>query len=145
MDASFEITVLISLTVAVGIGSQVLAEYFRVPGIVFLLLMGILLGPSGLDWLHPGLLGGGLEVIVSLAVAIILFEGGLSLELRDLGRVSGSLRNLVSLGAFIAFVGGSLAAHSLAEFPWPIAFLYSALVVVTGPTVVAPPPQTGSC
>ncbi|USR91303.1 cation:proton antiporter [Phormidium yuhuli AB48] len=138
MDASFEITVLISLTVAVGIGSQVLAEYFRVPGIVFLLLMGILLGPSGLDWLHPGLLGGGLEVIVSLAVAIILFEGGLSLELRDLGRVSGSLRNLVSLGAFIAFVGGSLAAHSLAEFPWPIAFLYSALVVVTGPTVVAP-------
>lgn len=138
MDASFEITVLIALTVAAGIGSQVLAEYFRVPGIVFLLLVGILLGPSGLDWLHPGLLGGGLEVIVSLAVAIILFEGGLSLELRDLGRVSGSLRNLVSIGTLIAFIGGGLAAHAFAEFPWTIAFLYSALVVVTGPTVVAP-------
>lgn len=138
MDASFEIALLIVLTVAAGIGSQVLAEYFKVPGIVFLLLVGIFLGPSGLDWLHPGLLGSGLEVIVSLAVALILFEGGLSLELRDLGRVSGSLRNLVSVGTLIAFVGGGMAAHGLAEFPWPIAFLYSALVVVTGPTVVAP-------
>lgn len=138
MDASFEITLLIVLTVTAGIVSQVLAEYFKVPGIVFLLLAGLFLGPSGLDWLHPALLGSGLEVIVSLAVALILFEGGLSLELRDLGRVSGSLRNLVTVGTLIAFVGGGMAAHGLAEFPWPIAFLYSALVVVTGPTVVAP-------
>jgi len=138
MDASFEITLLIVLTVTTGIGSQVLAEYFKVPAIVFLLLFGIFLGPSGLDWLHPSLLGGGLEVIVSLSVALILFEGGLSLELRDLGRVSGSLRNLVSVGTLVAFIGGGMAAHELAEFPWPIAFLYAALVVVTGPTVITP-------
>ncbi|WP_017663427.1 cation:proton antiporter [Baaleninema simplex] len=138
MDASFEITLLIVLTVTAGIGSQVLAEYFKVPGIVFLLVFGILLGPSGLHWVNPTLLGNGLEVIVSLSVALILFEGGLSLELRDLGRVSGSLRNLVTFGTLIAFIGGGMAAHGLAEFPWPIAFLYAALVVVTGPTVVTP-------
>jgi NhaP-type Na+/H+ or K+/H+ antiporter len=71
-------------------------------------------------------------------VAIILFEGGLNLELRDLGKVSGSLRNLVTLGTLITLIGGGMAAHWLGEFPWPIAFLYASLVVVTGPTVIGP-------
>ncbi len=88
--------------------------------------------------LHPNLLGSGLEVMVSLSVALILFEGGLNLELRDLGRVSGSIRNLVTLGTLITLIGGGMAAHWLAEFPWPIAFLYASLVVVTGPTVIGP-------
>ncbi|MGB6169028.1 MAG: cation:proton antiporter, partial [Geitlerinemataceae cyanobacterium] len=138
MDATFEITLLVVLTVIAGIGAQVLADYFKVPGIVFLLLLGIGLGSDGLDLLHPNLLGDGLEVIVSLSVALILFEGGLTLELRDLGRVSGSLRNLVTVGTLITLLGGGMAAHWLAEFPWPIAFLYAALVVVTGPTVITP-------
>lgn len=138
MDATFEITLLVVLTVIAGIGAQVLADYFQVPGIVFLLLLGIGLGSDGLDILHPSLLGDGLEVIVSLSVALILFEGGLTLELRDLGRVSGSLRNLVTVGTLITLLGGGMAAHWLAEFPWPIAFLYAALVVVTGPTVITP-------
>jgi NhaP-type Na+/H+ or K+/H+ antiporter len=138
MDATFEITLLVVLTVIAGIGAQVLADYFKVPGIVFLLLLGIGLGSDGLDVLHPSLLGDGLEVIVSLSVALILFEGGLTLELRDLGRVSGSLRNLVTVGTLITLLGGGMAAHWLAEFPWSIAFLYAALVVVTGPTVITP-------
>lgn len=138
MDATFEITLLVVLTVIAGIGAQVLADYFKVPGIVFLLLLGIGLGSDGLDLLHPSLLGDGLEVIVSLSVALILFEGGLTLELRDLGRVSGSLRNLVTVGTLVTLLGGGMAAHWLAEFPWPIAFLYAALVVVTGPTVITP-------
>jgi NhaP-type Na+/H+ or K+/H+ antiporter len=138
MNATFEITLLVVLTVIAGIGAQVLADYFKVPGIVFLLLLGIGLGSDGLDLLHPSLLGDGLEVIVSLSVALILFEGGLTLELRDLGRVSGSLRNLVTVGTLITLIGGGMAAHWLAEFPWSIAFLYAALVVVTGPTVITP-------
>lgn len=138
MDATFEITLLVVLTVIAGIGAQVLADYFKVPGIVFLLLLGIGLGSDGLDLLHPNLLGDGLEVIVSLSVALILFEGGLTLELRDLGGVSGSLRNLVTVGTLITLLGGGMAAHWLAEFPWSIAFLYAALVVVTGPTVITP-------
>ncbi len=126
------------MTVTCGISAQVLAAYLKVPAIVFLLLFGILAGPDCLGILHPSLLGNGLEVMVSLCVALILFEGGLNLELRDLGKVSGSIRNLVTFGTLITLIGGGMAAHWLGEFPWPIAFLYASLVVVTGPTVIGP-------
>jgi len=138
MEASFEITLQMVLTVIAGISAQVIAEYLQVPSIVFLLLFGILLGPDGLSVLHPNQLGTGLEVMVALCVAIILFEGGLNLELKEMGKVSGSLRNLVTLGTLITLLGGGMAAHWLGEFPWPIAFLYASLVVVTGPTVISP-------
>lgn len=138
MDAALTITLQMVITVIAGISAQVLADYLKVPSIVFLLLFGILLGSDGLGVLHPNLLGTGLEVIVALSVALILFEGGLNLELRDLGKVSGSLRNLVTFGSLITLLGGGMAAHWLSEFPWTIAFLYAALVVVTGPTVISP-------
>lgn len=138
MEASFELTLQIVIAVLAGIGAQVVAEYLKVPSIVFLLSFGILLGPDGLGLLHPRYLGMGLEVLVALAVAVILFEGGFNLSLRELGRVSGSLRNLVTVGTLITLIGGGIAAHWLAEFPWAIAFLYASLVVVTGPTVISP-------
>lgn len=138
MDATLELTLQIVFTVLVGIAAQVVGDWVKIPSIVFLLLFGILLGSDGLNLLHPQMLGSGLEVIVALAVALILFEGGLNLELRDLGRVSGSLRNLVTIGTLITLLGGGMAAHWLGEFPWAIAFLYAALVVVTGPTVISP-------
>lgn len=138
MEESFQITIQIIIAVLAGISAQVVAEYFKVPSIVFLLLFGILLGSDALNVLHPHNLGVGLEVLVALSVAIILFEGGLNLELRELGKVSGSLRNLVTIGTLITLVGGGMAAHWLAEFPWSIAFLYASLVVVTGPTVIGP-------
>ncbi len=138
MEGSFEITLQIVIAVLAGISAQVVAEYFQVPSIVFLLLFGILLGADCFDVLHPHHLGVGLEVLVALSVAIILFEGGLNLELRQLGKVSGSLRNLVTIGTLITLIGGGMAAHWLAEFPWSIAFLYASLVVVTGPTVIGP-------
>ncbi|MBD2199559.1 MULTISPECIES: cation:proton antiporter [Calothrix] len=138
MEESLQITILISVTVVAGIAAQVLAGYFQIPSIVLLLLFGIFLGRDGLGVLDPSLLGVGLEVLVSLSVALILFEGGLNLQLRELKAVSSSLRNLVSLGVGITFVGAGMAAHWLSEFPWPIAFLYASLVVVTGPTVINP-------
>ena len=138
MEASFDITLQMVLAVVAGISAQVLAAYLRLPSIVFLLLFGILLGTDGLEILDPQILGTGLEVIVALATAIILFEGGLNLDLREIGRVSASLRLLVTLGTLITLVGGSMAAHWLGEFPWPIAVLYASIVVVTGPTVIAP-------
>jgi len=138
MEGSFELTLQMVIAIFAGISAQVIAEYFKVPSIVFLLMFGVLLGPDGFNWLHPQELGVGLEVIVALAVAVILFEGGLNLELRALGKVSGSLRNLVTLGTLLTLVGGGMAAHWLAEFPWSIAFLYASLVVVTGPTVIGP-------
>lgn len=136
--SSFHITLLIVITVIAGITAQVLADYLKVPAIVFLLLFGILVGNDGLSLVQPSLLGSGLEVIVSLSVALILFEGGLSLDLRALGQVSGSIRNLVTFGTLITLMGAGMAAHWLGEFPWPIAFLYASLVVVTGPTVIGP-------
>ncbi|MEO0455613.1 MAG: cation:proton antiporter [Cyanobacteria bacterium P01_A01_bin.114] len=138
MDNPFEITLQIVLAVLAGISAQVIAEYLKLPSIIFLLLLGVALGPDVLGLVNPSLLGVGLEVIVSLCVALILFEGGLSLELKELGKVSGSLRNLITLGTFITLLGGGMAAHWLGEFPWPLAFLYGALVVVTGPTVITP-------
>ncbi|WP_267383823.1 cation:proton antiporter [Cyanobacterium sp. uoEpiScrs1] len=138
MEGSFQLTLQIVIAVLAGITAQVTAEFFKVPSIVFLLLFGILLGPDVLNLLYPHQLGVGLEVLVALSVAIILFEGGLSLELRYLGKVSGSLQNLVTIGILVTLIGGGMAAHWLAEFPWSIAFLYAALVVVTGPTVISP-------
>ncbi|MGL5081261.1 MAG: cation:proton antiporter [Microcoleaceae cyanobacterium] len=138
MENSSSITLLMVITVVSGIGAQVLAAYSKVPSIVFLLLFGVLVGNDGFGLIHPNLLGSILEVIVSLSVALILFEGGLSLDLRALGQVSGSIRNLVTFGTLITLVGGGMAAHWLGEFPWPLAFLYASLIVVTGPTVIGP-------
>ncbi len=138
MEAPFEITLQIVLTVLAGISAQVAGAYLKLPSIILLLIFGIVLGTDGLGWITPQSLGIGLEVIVSLCVALILFEGGLSLELKEIGKVSGSLRNLITIGTFITLVGGGMAAHWLGEFPWSIAFLYASLVVVTGPTVVTP-------
>jgi len=133
-----QLTLQIIIAVLAGITAQVLAEYLKVPSIVFLLSLGILLGPDGIKLLHPQQFGVGLEVLVALSVAVILFDGGLNLTFRDLGLVSSSLRNLVTIGMLITLIGGGVAAHTLAEFPFPIAFLYASLIVVTGPTVISP-------
>ena len=138
MEGSFTLTIQIVITVLAGITAQVLGEYLKIPSIVFLLIFGIAIGRDGLELLHPEYLGQGLEVLVALSVAVILFEGGLNLELKQVGKVSGSIRNLVTIGTLITFIGGGMAAHWLSEFPWNISFLYASLVVVTGPTVVGP-------
>ncbi len=138
MATPFDITLQIVLAVLAGITAQVVAEYLRLPSIIFLLTIGVSLGPDALGIIDPKVLGTGLEVIVSLCVALILFEGGLNLELRELGQVSGSLRNLITIGTFITLLGGGMAAHWFGEFPWALAFLYGSLVVVTGPTVITP-------
>jgi NhaP-type Na+/H+ or K+/H+ antiporter len=138
MEGSFTLTVLIITALIAGVLAQVVANYFRVPSIVFLLIFGLGLGRSGLKLIEPSYLDSGLEVIVSLSVALILFEGGFNLQLQNLGKVSSTIRNLTTIGALISLVGGGIAAYYLSEFPWPIAFLYASLVVVTGPTVINP-------
>ena len=136
MEGSLSLIIIIAIVA--GISARVIANFFRVPSIVFLLLFGVALGGNGLNLVQPRLLGDGLEAIVSISVALILFDGGLNLKLNELGKVSASLRNLITIGALITLIGGGIAAYWLSEFPWTIAFLYAALVVVTGPTVVNP-------
>jgi NhaP-type Na+/H+ or K+/H+ antiporter len=98
----------------------------------------MVLGSDGLRILEPHDLGAGLEVMVALGVALILFEGGLNLKLRDLRQVSQPLRNLVTVGAGLTWLGASLTAHVFVGLPWSLALLYGSLVTVTGPTVVNP-------
>ena len=136
MEGSLSLIIIIAI--AAGIFARVIANFFRVPSIVFLLIFGVALGGNGLNLVQPRLLGDGLEAIVSISVALILFDGGLNLQLKELGKVSASLRNLITIGTLITLIGGGIAAYWLSEFPWTIAFLYAALVVVTGPTVINP-------
>lgn len=128
----------IALALAAGVVSQSVARHMRVPGIVVLLLVGVGLGPDGLGWVDPHAIGGGLYAILDVAVAVILFEGGLNLQFSRLRRVQSSVRRLVTYGGLVTVLGGALAVHYLLGWDWELAFLFGALVMVTGPTVIGP-------
>ena len=126
------------LALAAGVAAQSLARHLRVPGIVILLVAGVGLGPDGLGWVRPAELGEGLPVLVELAVAIILFEGGLNLEISRLRREQAPIRRLVLGGPLVTLLGAALAARFLLEWSWLTALVFGSLVVVTGPTVIGP-------
>lgn len=123
---------------AAGMVAHTLAHHLRVPSIVVLLLSGVVLGPDVLGVIRPDSLGHGLEVLVGLSVAVILFDGGLNLDAARLRREAVTIRRLVTLGALTTAVGGTLATRLLMGWPWKIAVLFGTLVIVTGPTVVTP-------
>ncbi len=128
----------IVLIIALGFGSQWLAWRLQLPAIVLLALAGVAAGPV-LGVLDPVAdFGPLLQPTVSIAVAIILFEGGLNLDFRELRGVSAAVRRLVILGAPIGWALGSLAAHYAAGLSWPVAILFGGILVVTGPTVIIP-------
>ena len=126
------------LALAAGVFAQLLARHIRVSSIVVLLVIGAGLGPDGLGWVQPRSLGAGLFAIVELAVAIILFEGGLNLEISRLRREQKPIRRLVTLGAFVTLVGGAVCARALLDWPWVQCLLFGSVIVVTGPTVIGP-------
>ncbi len=105
---------------------------------MLLLLAGACLGPDGLAWIDPRSLGLGLVAVVNLAVAVILFEGGLNLEISRLRREQTPIRRLVTWGALVTLAGGALAARWCLDWPWMRSIVFGGLVVVTGPTVVGP-------
>jgi NhaP-type Na+/H+ or K+/H+ antiporter len=130
-------TALVAIVLA-GAVCQVLAWRVRLPAILFLLLAGILLGPVS-GWLHPDALFGELLFpVVSLAVAVILFEGSLTLRLEDIRGHGIVVRRMVGVGSLISATVAGLAAHFFAGFGWELAALFGALMTVTGPTVVVP-------
>ena len=125
--------------VALGIAAQIVAERFQVPAILPLLILGILCGPAGLALFAPEALGPELlTALVHLGVAIILFEGGLTLDPRRLFEVGGPVRNLLTIGVVVTGVGAAVAAHLVLGMPWPMASLFGAIMTVTGPTVIVP-------
>ncbi len=122
----------------IGLLCQWLAWKLRLPAILFLLLAGIIVGPiTGVLDPHK-LLGELLFPLISLAVAVILFEGSLTLNFKEIKGVSNTVWSIVSVGALISWGITSVAAYFLLQFDWPLALLFGSLTVVTGPTVIVP-------
>ncbi|MBZ0301316.1 MAG: cation:proton antiporter, partial [Anaerolineae bacterium] len=121
-----------------GTLAQWLSWRLRIPSILVLLLFGFIAGPLTGVLSPDALLGDLLFPVVSLSVAIILFEGGLSLNIRELSEVGGTVRRLITVGVLISWVVISAAAYLLLGLALPIAVLLGAILTVTGPTVVIP-------
>ena len=123
--------------VALGVGAQWIAWRFRLPAIVILAGVGLIAGQLGI--VTPSeTFGRALQPIVSLCVAVILFEGGLNLHFRELKTAAKGVQRLVYFGAPLAWVFASLAAHFIGGLTWAVAIVFGAIMVVTGPTVIMP-------
>ncbi|RNC88480.1 MAG: cell shape-determining protein [Winogradskyella sp.] len=139
--------------IILGILAQWAAWKFKIPAILPLILIGLLVGPiaaeflseDGTKWIEPiwdgkkGLFPGeGLYYFVSLAISIILFEGGLTLKRNEVKNVGPVITKLITLGATVTFFGAGIAAHFIFNLSWELSFLFSGLIIVTGPTVITP-------
>ncbi len=123
---------------ALGIGAQWAAWALRLPGIVLLVAAGLLVGPV-LGLVDPARdFGGLLRPFVHIAVALILFEGGLTLHYHEFRAAAAGVKRLVTVGAVLGFAFATLAARYVAGLPWPVALVLGAILVVTGPTVIVP-------
>lgn len=138
--------------IILGIIAQWVAWKLKTPAILPLILIGLLVGPistlisdDGTKWLEP--IWNGTEGLfpderlfnfVSLAIGIILFEGGLTLKRSEILNVGPAILKLITLGSTITFFGAGLATHFIFNLSWQISFLFSALIIVTGPTVIGP-------
>ncbi|UCH62046.1 MAG: sodium:proton antiporter [Fidelibacterota bacterium] len=124
--------------IILGIGSQWLAWRLHLPSILILLLMGLIAGPIT-NFLQPDALFGDLLVpLISIAVALILFEGGLSLRINELRGTSRVVSSIVTVGALLTWGIGAWAAYALLGLEGKLAILLGAILIVTGPTVIGP-------
>jgi len=138
--------------VILGILAQWVAWKFKIPAILPLILTGLFVGPfstlisvDGNKWIEPlwngefGLFPGeSLFNFVSLSIALILFEGGLTLKKDEIKSVGPVIYKLITLGAFITMLTAGVGAHFIIGLNWPLSFLFSSLIIVTGPTVITP-------
>lgn len=138
--------------IILGIVAQWMAWRLKLPAILPLILIGLLVGPiatfytaDGAKLIEPiwngtkGLFpGDGLYYFVSLAISIILFEGGLTLKRSEIATTGPVISKLITLGSTVTFFGAGIASHLIFGLSWPMAFLFSALIIVTGPTVITP-------
>ena len=141
--------IFLAMVPTLGIAAQLVAWWTRLPSILLLLTFGVVLGQfinidevllhvAGLENAHDGDSAHLLLPIVSLSVAVILFEGGLSLRVSELKTAGMPVFRLVSIGAAVSWVLSGFAAYWIMDIDWRLAALLGAILVVTGPTVVAP-------
>ncbi|MEZ4809798.1 MAG: sodium:proton antiporter [Allomuricauda sp.] len=138
--------------IILGIIAQWVAWRFKLPAILPLILIGLLVGPiatlyteDGSKLIEPiwngekGLFPGeGLYYFVSLAISVILFEGGLTLKRAEISNVGPVITKLITIGTLVTFFGAGVAAHYIFNLSWEVSFLFSGLIIVTGPTVITP-------
>lgn len=133
-----DLALTISLILALGIAAQWLGWFLKQPSILFLLLAGILIGPV-FNVVNPDeLLGDWLFPFISLGVAIILFEGAMTLEFPEIRSHGNVVTRLVTVGVLVTIAVVAVAAYALFDMDWRIAVLLGTLLCVTGPTVIVP-------
>lgn len=138
MEHSYASLTTVIIAMFAGVSLSVIARHMRIPAIAPLLIGGVVLGPQILGLVNPAVLGDGLRVIISLSVAIILFEGGLTLDMAGFKKSSSVITRLLTLGVLITWFGTALAVWMIFQLPFSIAILAGSLVIVTGPTVISP-------
>jgi NhaP-type Na+/H+ or K+/H+ antiporter/mannitol/fructose-specific phosphotransferase system IIA component (Ntr-type) len=138
MDASSQSFFTFGLALFSGIVIIIISNKLKIPSIVSLLVGGIILGPSMIGVVNPESLGQGLESIVRLGVALILFEGGLNLNLKEYKVASSEIRRALTLGVLVTWGLSTVIVKILFGFSWSFSLLAGSLVIVTGPTVIGP-------
>ena len=136
--------------IILGILAQWVAWRFKIPAILPLIIIGLLVGPIATLYMDAKIIepiwngekglfpGDSLFYFVSLAISIILFEGGLTLKRTEILNTGPVIGKLISIAVLITFTGGGVAAHYIFGLSWKISLLFSALIIVTGPTVITP-------
>lgn len=128
----------LALVLVVAMLCQWLAWRVKLPAILFLLLSGLIAGPVS-GWVDPdAMLGDLLMPMVSMSVAIILFEGSLTLNLKEIQGVDRVVRRMITVGALVTWIVVAIATHMIFSFSWQVSALFGAIVIVTGPTVIVP-------
>ncbi len=126
------------ITVLIAVAAQLVATRLKFPSIIIWLLAGMLLGTFGLNIIQANLLEGALHTLIELGLAVILFEGGLNLNLKTLKDHGWTVGRLVLLAPIITMILGGAIVHTLVGLDWSISLLFGALIAVGGPTVIIP-------
>jgi NhaP-type Na+/H+ or K+/H+ antiporter len=132
------LTEALALLAVLGLAAQWLGWRLQIPPIVLLSLSGLLIGPV-LGVFRPSeMLGDAYQPLINVAVAVILFEGGLSLHLAEFKQSAAVVNRLVTVTVALSLGLTAAAAHWIAGLSWPVALIFGAIMIVTGPTVILP-------
>ena len=127
-----------AIMLALGIGAQILAKRLKIPSALFLILIGVGLGPTGVGLVTVDTFGDGLSTIVGLSVAVIVFDGAFELRREKLQLAPKTITGLTTVGAAVMFLGTAGAVRIFLDIDWGVSFLIGALLIATGPTVITP-------
>ncbi|MBX3358807.1 MAG: sodium:proton antiporter [Phycisphaeraceae bacterium] len=129
-----------SLAMAFGIGALIstVSSRLRIPSVLPLLIAGVAVGRSGLGLVDTASIGDTFRALVALSIGLLVFEGGLHLDRRELGRAPRAVLGLLTIGALITWLGVAALAVYILGMDWPIGLVLGSIVIVTGPTVIQP-------